>query len=444
MKKLLFIIPLFSLLFYSSCHLLDDPEEVIDPPLGLLPPPAEEYIEENYPDFTIEEVEEDEICGGNEVYEVELEDGPGPDIELYFDLDGEFLFAASEMEVAGLPASVLGTIETEYPEAEIEEAELYEFPDGSVQYYLELEGDMQEVELVLNEDGSIACSEEEEDDDDEDDDDEEEVDLPMDVLDFINSNYDGYEVEEAEEEELCNGTEVYEVELEDGPGPDLELYFDLDWEFLFAASEMEVADLPASVISTLETAYPDADIEEAELYEFPDGSVQYYVELEGDMQEVELLLNEDGSIACSEDEDDDDEDDDDGISPPGNIIGFINSNYGGQGYVEAELDDLCGDVEVYLVKLDEGPGQNTGNLEVYFDLDWEFLFDAMEVLPSALPTEVEGTLEAAYPGYTLEEDDVEQYNMADGSLQYKVELETSSGEGIEATIDTDGNILCER
>ena len=93
MKKLMFCLPLLALfLVMTSCH--DFNEMDSPPPPDDLPQIAIDFIQENFAGFSIVSVEEEDLCDNTIVFEVELEDGPDVDVDLYFSLDGDFLFAA--------------------------------------------------------------------------------------------------------------------------------------------------------------------------------------------------------------------------------------------------------------------------------------------------------------------------------------------------------------
>jgi uncharacterized protein YdeI (BOF family) len=250
---------------------------------------------------------------------VELEDGPGPDIDLYFDMDWNFLFQATDIANAALPSAVTASIQSQYPGYTIEQgsSERFDFPDGSVQYYVELESNSNnDLEVVLKADGSIVCTDTSSNDDDDDDDDDnngngnngnngQSVNIPSATLDFINGNYPGFQVQGAHTEDLCDDVPVYEVELEDGPGPDIDLYFDLNWNYLFQATDIANAALPSAVTASIQSQFPGYTIEQgqSERFDFPDGSVQYYVELESNSDDdLEVVLKADGSIVCTDED----------------------------------------------------------------------------------------------------------------------------------------------
>ncbi|MEL6659663.1 MAG: PepSY-like domain-containing protein [Bacteroidota bacterium] len=309
----------------TGCNLDDD--IIIDTPIEL-PEAVTNFLAENYPDFQIRSSDEEDLCGDIPVLEVELEDGPGPDVDLYFTPVGEFLFVATDITVAELPEAVLATIANDFMDYTInpDDVERFDYPDGSVEYEVELVHNStgEEDDAVFAADGSLICfdddgdddDDEEEDDEGEDDDDDEEddegeddddennsVDLPEEVRDFIMMNYPGYEIRSAETEDICDDVLMYEVELEDGPGPDVELYFNLDWEFQFTQTEISANELPDAVLSTIAMNYADFEIDEdkVERQEWADGVLRFSLELESADEDLEIIFNADGSLYCLDD-----------------------------------------------------------------------------------------------------------------------------------------------
>ncbi len=319
MRLLKFSLPLLALLItFSSCDIFGDDEDDFRPNISPsdLPVEARDYIDDNYDDYDIENAELEDYCDDIPAIEVELEDGPGPDVDLYFDLDGKFLFAAVEITLDDLPDAVIAAIENDFADYRIgddddDDIERFEFADGSLRYEVELEplnGDGDDIDIVFNADGTIFCTDDDDDDDSEDDngsnDGAGDDNLPQSVRDFINDNYGSYDIESVEKEDICDDQEFYEVELEDGNGPDVDLYFSLDWEFIFAATEISEDDLPDAVIATIETDFSSYDIDDDDIeqYEFADGSLQFKVELESDSgDDVEIVFDENGGTVCRED-----------------------------------------------------------------------------------------------------------------------------------------------
>lgn len=344
MKKYFSILLLVGLGFLCSCNNEffgqgpfdpDNPDD--ESPLNLEISPCDEgieidpadvpqvildYLDDNFPNTPIDEVELFEL-DGETVYGIELEN----DLHILFDQNGLVITSGNDdddevVPVDSLLQSIIDYVGTNYQGASIESAS-FEVEYGMIFFEIYLTDG---TELYFDLDGNFICQDEEsddedddghddddeEDDDDSDDDDDEgddedddndddEIDdLPENILEYIDSNYPNYEIEEAELEELCDSTMAYEVELEDGED-DLELFFDLDGNFLYSEIEASFSDLPAAVVTALETTYPDYTIDNDEVYilEFANGTIQYEVELYGsNNEELEVILSADGSIIC--------------------------------------------------------------------------------------------------------------------------------------------------
>jgi uncharacterized membrane protein YkoI len=141
--------------------------------------------------------------------------------------------------------------------------------------------------------GFIACE-----------DDDQLVDLPQSIEAYITSNYPGYEVDESEEEVLCSGTNVYEIEIEnEDTDEEVELTFDTEGNFLFSETEIETTDLPSSVVSSINGNYAGYEIEEVEALNLANGTQQYEIELEKGDTELEVLFEADGTVVCEGEED---------------------------------------------------------------------------------------------------------------------------------------------
>ncbi len=185
---------------YSAVIVADLPEVVLT------------YIADNYPDQTIVKAEMD-TEDGMQVYNIYLDNG----LELYFDMNGNFLKAENDDKFIGvdnLPQSILDYISTNYPNETILYAE-EDQEDGMLIYEVHLTGGY-ELEFdssgnLLEVEQNIPLS-----------------DLPQAIIDYVNANYPDNFIDEAEFE-FENGQQVYKIKLDN----DIELYFDLDGNFLF-------------------------------------------------------------------------------------------------------------------------------------------------------------------------------------------------------------------
>ena len=120
-----------------------------------------DYLQANYPNAQVDDIDQERLCGGAQAFEVELEN---ENIKLYFDTDGNFLFSASRIGEQDLPQAVMDAISNEYAGYQIHGNHIKEFlfEDGSKQYQVELElfgNDDDEIQVLFSENGSILCSE---------------------------------------------------------------------------------------------------------------------------------------------------------------------------------------------------------------------------------------------------------------------------------------------
>ncbi len=217
------------------------------------------------------------------------------------DLNARFFNADVHVSTSSLPQNILDYITSNYPGVTIREAEIED--NNNFEVYLS-----NGLELVFDQDGNFLGI-----DDDSDDDFGDEYltlsEIPENILDFIEDNFPGVQIDEAERENNGN----YEIELEN----DVELIFSSNGEFLgqaedeneddFDDDEIDPADLPQNILDYLSANYPDNIIIEAEIED--DG--EYEVTLDNG---VELEFDADGNFISAEDgngDDDDDDDDDD-------------------------------------------------------------------------------------------------------------------------------------
>ncbi|HKK77171.1 MAG TPA: PepSY-like domain-containing protein [Saprospiraceae bacterium] len=282
-----------------------------------VPAEALDFVEANFPNYVQRYVQKEDICDGRVVFEVELEDGPGPDVDLYFNENGDFLFSGTEIRYSELPAAVQAAIEAFDSDYTIDsdDIERWEITADSILFEIELESSINDIEVVFTADGTLVCTDSDDDDDDDDDDDRDgnnddkggndgdySGNLPNEVRDYLQETYPSYRIDGVEIDDICENDRYYEVELEDDDGPDLQLHFSLDWTFQFKLQEIKRADLSDAVISVINTDYADYEIESDDIYrlDWADGRVMYEVELEGDRDDYEIIFNEDGSIYCEE------------------------------------------------------------------------------------------------------------------------------------------------
>ena len=328
---------LSSLLFWASCN----PEDTLgfnpdNGPLGAnptgvfspceegvninlddLPTEIQDYLSENYPGFSFELIQQF-LDSGEIRFGVEIE-YQGERIEFYFETDGTLVNfgddqSSQNVAIDDLPVIILDYLEANFPDIPIQAAEIdWEF--GMSFFEVELADG---TELYFSEDGTFLCNDDDDDDgddgdDDGDDDDDDDGDGDGDddisnntqdlIYDYIQANYSNAQVDDIDRERLCDGTQTFEVELEN---ENFKLYFDIDGNFLFSASRIDEQDLPQAVTDAISSEYPGYQIHSNRIKEllFEDGSKQYEIELEqsgNDDDEIKVIFSENGSILCSED-----------------------------------------------------------------------------------------------------------------------------------------------
>jgi hypothetical protein len=134
------------------------------------------------------------------------------------------------------------------------------------------------------------------------------VPLPIPIQNYLNANYPGAEIEESEIDTLCNGTAVYEVEVEVSDDNEIELTFDAEGNLLFTENEIKVGELPAAVTASIAANFAGYSTAEAEKWSMADGSVRYEAALKKNGQPtLEVLFAADGMVICQEEEEDDDD-----------------------------------------------------------------------------------------------------------------------------------------
>lgn len=128
------------------------------------------------------------------------------------------------------------------------------------------------------------------------------ADLPPEIKAYVDANYPGYTLDEAEQETDCAGTSVYEVEIEQGEENELELCFDTAGNFLYAETEITMADLPTAVVNSIADHYAGFKTEEPNKFTMADGTIRYEVELEKDKTDKDVLFDSEGGVICEQDE----------------------------------------------------------------------------------------------------------------------------------------------
>lgn len=139
----------------------------------------------------------------NEIYTIKGDFGTA-EVEATYSAEGTYLSSSTESEVKDLPASLLETIQSSYPDSALNEIERTTDQSGVVTYQIEIETELTEAEVVLDSAGVVISTISE----------ISQSQVPTPVLNFVSSelaNYDDFEYEELTEQ---NGATTYIAELE--------------------------------------------------------------------------------------------------------------------------------------------------------------------------------------------------------------------------------------
>jgi len=271
------------------------------------PTAIDEYIAQNHPDATIEEVYTDE----EGAYLIVLTN----DLYLVFDANGQFLEEIDEEDLHDCEEDYDQeddyTVVTEYPTA-IDEYLSQNYPDVTVEEVVYSEGEgyaailMNDLIIVFDTEGRFI---EEIDEEDLEEEREEEytvvTEYPAAIDDYLSQNYPDVAVEKI----VYSEGEGYAAILMNG----LIIVFDTEGQFIEEINKEDlekeedytvVTEYPAAIDDYLSQNHPDATVEKVVL--LADG--EYVVVLEND---VYLIFDADGNFLKEERDDDDDKDDDD-------------------------------------------------------------------------------------------------------------------------------------
>ena len=260
-----------------------------------------DYVTLNHPNTNVDDATllDD---NGAALYGVELED----ETQLLLDANGNLVAQGIENEIElsvdSLSANIIDYINTNYAGIAIEEAEQKD-EYGNTYIEVELEN---EVSLIFDIDGNFLCTENDDDDDDDDHNGNgnggnNNSDIPQIVQDFINSNFPGYTLHDADMTTDCNAMPLLVVKLKDAQGEKLYVAFDLSGNQIYTATKIESSTLPLAVSNSLATNYPAYTLDnKAKQVELANGTIQYIVSIEGTngQDDLNIWVTEDGTVIC--------------------------------------------------------------------------------------------------------------------------------------------------
>lgn len=352
------------------------------------PAAIESYIATNFLGSFVVRAELEEENGVT-VFEIELNDGT----VLIFDEMGNFLSIGEGQEIliGDLPTIILDYLNLHFSGIAIDEAAIKVNGDyevklvNSIELYFDPAGSFLEAEFSGS-GGSTNVSI---------------GSLPTAITNYLNANFSGIAIEEAEQYE----TGSYQIELEDGT----KVYFDVNGNFLLleANNNIPIGSLPSSITNYITANYAGASIVAAEL----EDNGTYEVELDNGL---ELYFDADGNLLYIDEENEGDNGEN-AIplsSVPVEITDYIAANYPSFVIVEVELQ-ANGDYEVRL----------NGGVELYFNANGDFLYVEnefeLEFTSLSLPDTVQLNTVDTLRGYVANR----SINIFDGEINASLGIE---------------------
>ncbi len=293
MKRL--ILMLAAVALFAACndddHLFYGPNGPASTPQEALPMQANGYMEANYPDARIIEVDFE-----NGVVEVDINDN-GTFREVYFTADGEWIRTVTDIHPRNMPQVVSDAIAaTEYAAWMVDDVDFVQSPEGEwYEVDMEQRGSEREVTLRIGTTGELlsvlAAG-------------ETTTDIPAHgvpqaVSDAIAATeYAAWIVDDIDLVKNAEG-EFYIVELnERGTEREVTLKIAADGTLLATVTEIRPHDIPQVVLDAIAaTEYAAWEIDDADFVWTPDGDY-YSIQLEerGSDREVRLNIAADGTV----------------------------------------------------------------------------------------------------------------------------------------------------
>ena len=289
MKARIYIMVLLSVLLLQSCE---------KDPISGISDKAIENFEKMFPDAQGTEWELKQEFAVATFYMADTKTtAPSNNSAWFYNESGAWGMTETEIVYTELPEAVRAAFEaSEYAAWNVEDIDLLSRQGIEKTYVIEIEKAEMELELYYNGNGLLLKIEQDDDDDDDYTDQVPGIYMSQ-IEDFVNKIYPGARILDVEEEEVEDsekGEMEIQVEILDG-NIEREIHFNMDVVWQYTETEMEVKNLPALVVKTIEDNYPDAEIEEASMIE-TSSMVYFEIELENDDEEFTVRITQDGRI----------------------------------------------------------------------------------------------------------------------------------------------------
>jgi uncharacterized protein YxeA len=231
MKNFLVVLILFAV--FSSCNTEKDG----------IPSAVKAKFEKEYPDVVPKWEQE------GEYFEAEFKTD-GAENSVLFDAEGNIVLKEMEIIMEALPEDAMIYLQENFAGEKIREVEKGESSEDGVFFKVEIKKDGKEMDILFNEKGGFIKTEAEDEGEDTEmeegeNEDNEGIEIPMPekvnmndieeipgaIKTFIAENYPEHTINEAEIEATYYG-DVYEIELLNADGEEMDLIFDVDGKFI--------------------------------------------------------------------------------------------------------------------------------------------------------------------------------------------------------------------
>lgn len=262
-----------------------------------------------------------------------------------------------------------------------------------------------------------------------DNDDDESITVPTELKDAFSSKYPN-----AVNVKWETKSGYYVADFYDGY--EASAWFTPNGRWYMTETDIPYKDLPDNVKSTFENCeYVSWRIDDVDKLEREAVETIYVIEVENQNQELDLYYSADGVFIKSIVDTDDDQDyHRPTVQLTDAMKAFINENYQGARIMKVDVEDDRNDWDYEFTEVDII--HNRISKEVKFNKDGDWYSTSWDVNRFELPEAVTTTINKEYSGYEI--DDVEYYEMADGSIYYLIELEGNNDQDIKIKIGING------
>lgn len=262
-----------------------------------------------------------------------------------------------------------------------------------------------------------------------DNDDDESITVPTELKDAFSSKYPN-----AVNVKWETKSGYYVADFYDGY--EASAWFTPNGRWHMTETDIPYKDLPDNVKSNFENSeYASWRKDDVDKLEREAVETIYVIEVENQNQELDLYYSADGVFIKGIVDTDDDQDYHlPTVQLTNAMKAFINENYQGARIVEVDVEDDRNDWDYGFTEVDII--HNRISKEVKFNKDGDWYSTSWDVNRIELPEAVITTINKEYAGYEI--DDVEYYEMADGSIYYLIELERNNAQDIKIKIGING------